>query len=755
MAEWYEKNGASWSAQDRDAARTHLAAGWAAVTGDAALPPLTYPAGTPAPHLLDAIVGGRGFAGSKSPGHYAAYVSVHVGSHVLFANTDADTTLGRMAAWLQDPRGPAYRRLRVVAYKVESVPDEEVGGLVVLFCGTDLKGVLRTYERDELFWPYLTTSFRNFVAREARAVRRWNARATQLDTVGEPGDIPDRPQTDLETSEPPAELDEQVRRDLAAALRKLTGEELGKHGGTLSDQCAACLGIKVLQRSYGQEERPEHAAIAAELGISEGNCRVLLTRTLHRLREDLAAYPVALEAESNAWRVRLNRRALWDTLIRVSCEPADLASSTLQQVTVPQGMNRAIDTLTLRTTPYHTTRPTAVIFAGGCDAGDVAVGTLHFDQARLVASANGREVNQWVEVPPRTRTTGPRRVTLSASDAVARFEVDGVGGKPPLVAELPPGTTVTPVRVLTGNAPGPADITVEPRAIVGGADEGARAIVVVGARIVAQTADARAEGVLAITPTAARMRIAMTSADPQHVRPGKARRIDNSAMFEAALTAESVAARTDVVIVASDGRQEARGLVAVLPPPLAALRLPAKRIRAGTSVVGSVHSRIPVAAPEGLRVTLVTTHSGIVLEPAEPVIACGAREASFTCVAITDARQGLARIAATAGDVAVTANLEVVPNGIKSVTFEPRTVKGGATAMGTVLCHHPLPEIATIRVISTDGLAVLGSQTVAIPKNSTKATFRVNTKPVTRPLTLEIVADGLGARVAGRLRVTP
>src|SRR5688500_9711449 len=108
MAEWYERSGVTWSAADREAARGLLAPRWATITGDVALPPLTLPAGVPAAGVLDDVLGGRGYPGSRSVDLFVAYVSLHVRAHLLLASPDRERRVEAVTAWLQDVQSVAY-----------------------------------------------------------------------------------------------------------------------------------------------------------------------------------------------------------------------------------------------------------------------------------------------------------------------------------------------------------------------------------------------------------------------------------------------------------------------------------------------------------------------------------------------------------------------------------------------------------------------------------------------------------------------
>ena len=756
MPEWFEKSGGAWTAEDRRAALAHIRGQWAAVTGDVALAPLAYPPGTPATPLLDDIVAGRGFAGSKTPGHFTAYVSLHLRIHVLLAQPDPDAWTVSVSGWLQDEQSAAHKRLTVAAQTLARISAGEAATLIFLFCHSDLPRVLRSYDRDELCWPYLTISFQNFVRRDKKPQTRWETAAVPLKPSFEPA-TPSHStgNTTDEADEPAGGLPCRIQGEIVREFRTLSQQELEKHGGALSQDCAGCLGLQVLQRSYARKVRSDHAVIANELGITEGNCRVLLTRALHRLRAGLARYPIRLEPDDVTWRVRVNRFALWDTVLRISCDPPALATPHVQELRLTAGMDRSIDGVRLRATPYDTSRPTGFVFAdAGCSAGESAVATVHLNQVRLTATANGRSAHAWIVIPP--RRTAPFQLTISTADpCIIAVRVGIIRGEASVTVDVAPDETEVAVEAQTGGVPGPARVAVAPPMVVGGSGDPIKAMITLGARLMADSAGGQVEGVLAIAPNDSAPALVVTSADPQQVSAGKPRRTDHPAVLEATLKIRAAARKTAIAVVASSTDQHASGSVTVLPPPIVAVRLSEERIRAGESVSGSVQVKYPIVDAEGTAVTLSTKHRGVVFEPARPVIATGSKETSFTCTATSDARKGVASVVAHANESGATTQIEVIPNGIKTVTFEPHAVTGGATAVGTVTCHHPLGETATIRLISSDGLAEIAGACLDIPKHSSRGTFSVNTKPVKRALTVEIIADGLGDRVAGRLQVKP
>ena len=97
--------------------------------------------------------------------------------------------------------------------------------------------------------------------------------------------------------------------------------------------------------------------------------------------------------------------------------------------------------------------------------------------------------------------------------------------------------------------------------------------------------------------------------------------------------------------------------------------------------------------------------------------------------------------------------ITLMPLGVASVKIAPTTVKGGASAVGTVTLSKVAAVDTTVNL--TVGAGVSAPSTVIVKKGFSIATFTVGTSATALKKTVTVSAESDGVKKSGPLTVTP
>lgn len=776
--DWFQKDGSQWTEEDRGRAAAYLKDQWANVVGADPQPSVNSVAFAEA---RDRFVNGARFRGGASPELFRDHLALHLRSLMLVltrGDTKAERERARelLESWLTENLLPRARLVMVVKRRAGSVgvqvSPNEPKTLIALFCRTDLRGVIQHYNPpDGSAWDYLSRSFRNLVHRQLKPAKRNEKqdpdKLARAEYTGRGPEHTVKDDWERRLQERRVAEYEQFKKQW------LSGEKAKEdHNGNLSSTCVDCRQLIALHLYYRRRkliletiefdkdadeveirDAALHQEIAEKLGTTNENSRVLLYRARQRLKEGLASYPIALSFDEarNGWRVELDRFAIWDTSISISCGPADLVQSKAMALLVAEGLERSSDVIRLSTTPYPASRPTAFTLSKDSIPADA---TVRFDQARLAASANGRTVETWLDVPPLQDRT-PVPLALSSSEPRTSISLAGTRFALPTTQKILPGTRRVSFQVETScDSPSPARVSLEPQRICGG--DTASASVTLGAELVVEANGASVRDVFPIEPMRP-VDVTVTSSDPLAV-PSVATISSDTATFEVDVSTEPVDEGLEVEIAAESAGGMAKSALTLLPPPPVSLRLldqdgrAVKKACAGAIVVGELELAAKVLRATSVELSL--DHRGVAVADSSPVIQRGEQTARFNLMVALHANTGRATISARVNDVTVHAAVDVVANGFKRMTLKPRTVVGGRPAQGRIkLLRHVAGDV-TLTIEPEDPRFVRVSPgRLTVQEGADEVQFDVETDPVGGPLDVKITVSGFGDELSETLAI--
>ncbi len=189
--------------------------------------------------------------------------------------------------------------------------------------------------------------------------------------------------------------------------------------------------------------------------------------------------------------------------------------------------------------------------------------------------------------------------------------------------------------------------------------------------------------------------------------------------------------------------------------PIQNFTLSQQSVAGGQSLTGTVVLASP-AGSGGVVVALSTNHSNIVGVPTSITVPSGQRQTSFT---ITTQRVGSptsVQITATVNGRSRSASLTITPSlRLRSITINPPSVLGGNSATGTVELTEPAPAGGVVVSLnhSVSGASVNMPNSVTIPQGQTRATFTIQTQPVSRPATLTVSSNLNGSQAQATLTI--
>jgi len=231
------------------------------------------------------------------------------------------------------------------------------------------------------------------------------------------------------------------------------------------------------------------------------------------------------------------------------------------------------------------------------------------------------------------------------------------------------------------------------------------------------------------------------------------------------VTTVPVAQSTPVTITATAGGVSKTSSMNVLPFGLYTLSLIAgvkplaiaasATVTGGTLATGQVDLSGPAPAG-GLLVGLSSSNTAVA--PVQPSVTVlpGAAAALFTITTTAVAQPAPVTITATAGAVSKTAQLNVLPIVLSSVTFPSNSITGGTLATGQVNITDPGPPGGVVVGLSSSNTAVATvTPFVTVPAGATTASFTITTAPVAQPVPVTITAAAGGVSKTVQLTIVP
>ena len=219
------------------------------------------------------------------------------------------------------------------------------------------------------------------------------------------------------------------------------------------------------------------------------------------------------------------------------------------------------------------------------------------------------------------------------------------------------------------------------------------------------------------------------------------------------VTAAPVAGNTAVTLEANYGGVIRRSVVAVVPPSLTRLSLPAS-VTGGKGLKGTVTLNGPAPAG-GVTAALSSAAPTLLTVPANVTIPAGATTASFNVQTVAVASNTPAVVTATNAGVHVTDTLTLLPPALASTVVAPRMVIGGASATLTMTLDVAAPAAGVTLALtsSSAGIAAVPA-TVQVPGGQRSVSVPVLTSRVAGPSAVTLSATARTTK-STTLTVTP
>ena len=189
--------------------------------------------------------------------------------------------------------------------------------------------------------------------------------------------------------------------------------------------------------------------------------------------------------------------------------------------------------------------------------------------------------------------------------------------------------------------------------------------------------------------------------------------------------------------------------------PIQDLTLSRQSVAGGQSLTGTVTLASP-AGSGGVSVSLSTSHPNLVGLPATLTVPGGQRQASFTLTTQRVGSPTTVQVSATMNGRSRTASLTLTPSlRLRSLQVNPTTVLGGNSATGTLELTEPAPAGGVVVPLnhSVSGASVSLPASVTVPQGQTRATFTIQTEPVSQTATLNLSASLNGSQIQASLTI--
>lgn len=195
---------------------------------------------------------------------------------------------------------------------------------------------------------------------------------------------------------------------------------------------------------------------------------------------------------------------------------------------------------------------------------------------------------------------------------------------------------------------------------------------------------------------------------------------------------------------------------AAASPRLNALSLNPTTVVGGSISTGTVTISAPAPA-SGFVVNLSSSNTVVATVPSSITIPAGSVSANFAVATSSVSSTASVKITASAGGVAHQATLTVSPAtadaSLSSLTIQPNTVSGGATATGTVRLSAPAPDGGAVVQLRSSSTRASVPSSVTVPAGATSASFTITTRRARSIATVWITATYNGTSRSAQLTV--
>jgi protocatechuate 3,4-dioxygenase beta subunit len=221
------------------------------------------------------------------------------------------------------------------------------------------------------------------------------------------------------------------------------------------------------------------------------------------------------------------------------------------------------------------------------------------------------------------------------------------------------------------------------------------------------------------------------------------------------ITTKGVAVATTVAINASYGTMTRTASLTVAATSLTSLTLsPASATGGGVTITGTV-TLDGIAPPAGAVVTLTNGDLSAAVIPASVSLLSNTSSKTFTVTSNSVPAPSTFDVTASYNGVSRKATLTVLPPAaLASVSLNPQSVPGGASATGTVTLTAPAASSLTVSLSSGNAAAATVPLNVILTSGSISGTFAITTHPVGNTTTFDVSATLNGVTRTAPLTVT-
>lgn len=219
------------------------------------------------------------------------------------------------------------------------------------------------------------------------------------------------------------------------------------------------------------------------------------------------------------------------------------------------------------------------------------------------------------------------------------------------------------------------------------------------------------------------------------------------------VTTAPVAADTPTVIRASTGTSSLTANLIVQLPHLTELTFSPFSVQGGS--IANVLVKLNAPAPPGGVKVMLAANSIYWGGPPSVDIPAGASSYAFSVT--TKPVVGITDVGVTASlkGSRASGSLDITPAMFRTFDITPKTVIGGASAIGMLTLDGPAPKDGFRVRISSDSPVVVAPSTVRLPAGTNQISFTITTRPVKKETVVRISAGGSGAFVELAITIEP
>ncbi len=219
------------------------------------------------------------------------------------------------------------------------------------------------------------------------------------------------------------------------------------------------------------------------------------------------------------------------------------------------------------------------------------------------------------------------------------------------------------------------------------------------------------------------------------------------------INTKRVPAQVESTITATLGIIATTATLTLVPEGPASISLNPPALHGGTASEATINLTGP-APKDGLTISLSSGNKAAIL-PASVKVAAGAASATFPIKTEKVAAKTTVAIVVKFGSQSKSANLDVIPPGVSSITLNPTSVVGSGNAGATLLLTEPAPSSGLPIKLSSDQPSASVPGQIVVPAGKTTYSFTIRTSAVAAPVTASIKALISGVAQAAGLTIQP